>query len=214
MRVHRKCVCSMWDGAPPYYEHMLTTVKPMIQQKIDRIGVIEPGSRRQKPPAIELLLRLRCANPPTMPTVSMAELRDQLREAGLRATGARIAVLRVLRSALSPLSHNDVAEQLVGEPWDRATLYRNLLDIVRSGLARRTDLGDHVWRFELAQSEHDRSEHPHFVCTDCGVVECLPSSAVTMRTVQSAPASFRERKVEVQVRGRCDRCHPRGRKSK
>jgi Fur family transcriptional regulator, ferric uptake regulator len=149
-----------------------------------------------------------------MPIPPMPELRQRLRDAGLRATGARIAVLRVLSAASSPLSHNDVAARLSDEACDRATVYRNLLDIARVGLARRTDLGDHIWRFELAAAEHDRSEHPHFVCTDCGSVECLPAASVSMRAVNSAPASFREKEVEVQVRGRCDRCRPNTRNRK
>lgn len=161
--------------------------------------------------ASKLRLGSRSGTVPTMPSPTLAELRQRLRDAGLRATAARIAVLRVLGSATSPLSHNDVASRLAGEAWDRATLYRNLLDIARAGLARRTDLGDHVWRFELDQTRHDRGEHAHFVCTDCGAVECLPSDAVSMLAVDSSPTSFREKDVEVQVRGRCDRCRPPGR---
>ncbi len=141
-----------------------------------------------------------------MSVSSLNDLRQRLRDAGLRATGSRLAVLRVLLSAESPLSHNDVAEQLVSESWDRATLYRNLLDLVRVDLARRTDVGDHVWRFELTHAKHDRTEHPHFVCTDCGSVECLPASAVAVRASGKIPAALRTKDIEVQVRGRCDQC--------
>src|SRR5438132_6944629 len=106
---------------------------------------------------------------------NLDELRAAVRARGLRATPSRLAVLEVLRASDAPRSHGDVAERLASQPWDRATIYRNLVDLAEAGLARRTDVGDHVWRFEarVPGSEHDTS-HPHFVCIECGSVECLP----------------------------------------
>src|ERR1044072_4695625 len=100
-------------------------------------------------------------------------LRAAVRDAGLRATPSRIAVLHLLRSAGSPVSHSEVVAKLASQPWAPATIYRNLTDLSDVGLARRTDLGDHVWRFEAITS-HQAPAHPHFVCTECGTIECLP----------------------------------------
>src|SRR6188768_3883257 len=99
------------------------------------------------------------------------DLRDAIRGAGLRATPSRIAVLGLLRASDHAVSHGDVADRLSGDPWDRATIYRNLTDLADAGLARRTDLGDHVWRFEAVAAGHGAESHPHFVCTSCGTVE-------------------------------------------
>lgn len=135
-------------------------------------------------------------------------LRDVIRDAGIRATASRIAVLRELRSAKRPVSHAEVVEALDGEPWDRATLYRNLIDLVNVGLARKVELGDRVWRFDGAVSEarHDATLHPHFVCTHCGHVECLPEVAISSNPGGKLPRSVVAREVEVQVRGVCDAC--------
>ncbi len=133
--------------------------------------------------------------------------KDQLREAGLRATASRVAVLSLLHASSSPLSHADVVERLQDGAWDKATLYRNLLDFVRVGLARRSDLGDHVWRFELVTDHsHEPFAHPHFICTDCGDVECMPGLAVALRKREGIPSAVRHREVDVQIRGVCDRC--------
>jgi Fur family ferric uptake transcriptional regulator len=133
------------------------------------------------------------------------ELRTVLRGAGLRATPSRIAVLRLLRASDHPVSHGEVADLLAAEPWDRATLYRNLTDLADAGLARRTDLGDHVWRFEAIAAGHDADAHPHFVCTACGSVECLPDVELALRRTRT-PRAVRARQVEVQLRGLCDAC--------
>ena len=102
------------------------------------------------------------------------------------------------------MSHGNVADRLQSHAWDRATIYRNLIDLAEAGLLRRTDVGDHVWRFEAVSGEHDAA-HPHFVCTECGTVECLPELELAVRRAR-APRAVRQRQVEVHVRGLCDAC--------
>lgn len=132
------------------------------------------------------------------------ELRAAIRARDLRATPSRLAVLALLRSEGAPMSHGDVADRLASEAWDRATIYRNLTDLAEVGLARRTDVGDHVWRFEAVTEGHDTA-HPHFVCTECGTVECMPDLELAIRRAK-APRAVKQRQVEVHVRGLCDAC--------
>lgn len=143
-------------------------------------------------------------------------MRKEVRDSGLKVTLPRLAVLRVLRAAKGPMTHGEVWEALVAQGLDKATVYRNLLDLARVGLARRSDLGDHAWRFEAAKQDsarRDRSshgeavdEHAHFVCNECGTVECLDE--VTVQTTRSTrvPRSLRKQQVEILVKGRCDSC--------
>lgn len=136
-----------------------------------------------------------------MPT-NDKDLRDRLRAAGLRATTARVAVLRALEGRGTPSSHTEVFGDLREDGWDRATLYRNLVDLAEAGLLRRVDLGDHVWRFELVSAPTDaghEADHPHFLCTHCGDVSCLPEVQVS-----GLPAGLGQ--VSVQLRGLCERC--------
>ncbi|MBX7191984.1 MAG: transcriptional repressor [Sandaracinaceae bacterium] len=139
------------------------------------------------------------------------ELKTRLREAGLRATSSRLAVLECMTDAQGPLTHADVCDRLKDAGFDRATVYRNLADLTDAGLLRRSDLGDHLWRFELKgdaeHEEHAEGEvHPHFVCTECGAVACLPDGAVTLAAVKGAPRSLKSGKVDIQVRGACNDC--------
>jgi Fur family ferric uptake transcriptional regulator len=139
------------------------------------------------------------------PKADLETLRTLLRDRGLRATSSRLAVLAHLRGHLGqPMSHAEIAAKLSLGPWDPATIYRNLLDLVEVGLARRTDVGDHVWRFESVDEEH-KDGHPHFVCTGCGVVECLPEMELVLPR-SKFPRAVKHRKVEVQLRGLCDGC--------
>jgi Fur family ferric uptake transcriptional regulator len=139
---------------------------------------------------------------------SLDDLRNQIRNVGLRATAPRIAVLRSLLRVASPQSHADVVERLAPEGWDRATIYRNLTDLTEAGLVRRTDLGDHVWRFELRALRGGRGEadHPHFMCDGCGDIQCLPDATVEIKPARGAPRALHRQRVQIQIRGRCDRC--------
>ena len=146
-----------------------------------------------------------------VPESPLSRLKERLREAGLRATAPRIAVLRSLDAAGRPLSHAELQVSLESDgPWDRATLYRNLADLTEVGLLRRLDLGDHVWRFEArAQAEptdHHPEGHPHFVCTSCGDVQCLDEVALSIGSGENLPKAVKAAAVSIQISGRCDGC--------
>lgn len=133
-----------------------------------------------------------------------ADLKQILRQAGLRATMPRLEVLRRLQSTKAPMSHADLAEELVPLGFDRATVYRNLNDLVENGLATRVDLGDHIWRFEgLLAKDSDGPEHPHFLCNDCGDIVCLPAMDIRLPNKAGRPIGDVQ---DVVLRGRCDSC--------
>ena len=134
-------------------------------------------------------------------------LRDLIRAAGLRVTRARLTVMRLLSHVEGPVSHAEVNASLTGDGWDRATLYRNLIALTDAGLLRRVDVGDHVWRFErVPESGHAHAEHhPHFLCTACGDVACLPELAI-QAPASAVPRALAAGKVSIQLRGLCDEC--------
>lgn len=141
-----------------------------------------------------------------VPELPVELLRRTIRGVGLRSTAPRIAVLKRLMGAGRPVSHSELHEELALEGMDRTTVYRNLVDLTEAGLVERSDLGDHVWRFELKHRPNGQGEnHAHFTCTDCGTVACLESVEVTVGDVK-APKAVGRRKVEVQLRGVCDDC--------
>jgi len=137
------------------------------------------------------------------------EFQALLRAAGLRSTAPRIAVLEYFHEHAGPNSHAELWSALAEKGFDRATIYRILMDLAEADILSRTDLGDHVWRFELKKgvgSVKHTEEHPHFVCVDCGEVSCLPGLSVRLEGQAKAPKSVTKNKVVVQLKGRCDNC--------
>jgi len=140
-----------------------------------------------------------------------AAFKEAIRGAGLRMTSARLAVMKVLMRMRSPVSHAELVSALEGCGFDRATLYRNLVDLTEAGLLERIDLGDHVWRFELRAlggpaKKHGANSHPHFACVDCGQVSCLPEITLKTNSRLKMPKALSEQRVWVQIRGQCDDC--------
>ncbi len=139
-------------------------------------------------------------------TQTLDELKATIRGAGLRSTAPRVAVLKRLLAASTPISHGELVEDLAQEGMDRTTVYRNLVDLTEVGLVQRRDLGDHVWRFELKRGEGEGVRHPHFTCTECGSVACLPEVRLSVKDTKGVPKSLSKQRVEIQLRGQCDEC--------
>jgi len=182
---------------------------PLLQEervpKPELLG-FETGTRRV---LVALKTKMDSMAPPHR-ELTTDKVRERIRAAGLRVTASRVAVVEHLQQARSPMTHAQVFAALAPRGWDRVTLYRNLMDLTEASLLQRTDVGDHVWRFELrgvsGRSEHADVEHPHFVCSDCGEVECLPAGIVRVSGGRGLPRSLHGGALEVQIKGRCDRC--------
>ncbi len=128
--------------------------------------------------------------------------RAVLRDKGLRATPARIAVLNFLNASERPVSHLDATEELEKNGFEKSTVFRALVDLTDAGLLRKMELGDHVWRFErVIEQNGDTNVHPHLLCVDCGTVQCLDEGEVELKAAKSlGPIE------EVLLRGHCKEC--------
>ncbi len=132
-------------------------------------------------------------------------LSERLRATGLKVTPGRVAVMKLLGGTAAALSHAEVVEALGGLA-DRASVFRNLNDLVRVGLLARHDAGDRIWRFRSTEEAAEHRAHPHFLCDDCGTLRCLPDVEVVVRSLDSAPKAVRDARVDIRLSGRCDAC--------
>ena len=138
-------------------------------------------------------------------SLTKTKARALLQERGLRVTAPRLAVLRVLASAKSPLSHTEVLGQLGETDWDPATVYRNLVKLREAGLASVISRAEGIDRYVLADAGDEGHQHPHFLCDDCGRVACLPADITAQMSVDGPWASS-IREAAVQLRGECPDC--------
>jgi Fur family ferric uptake transcriptional regulator len=132
--------------------------------------------------------------------------RDALRNAGLRVTPQRVAVLSALHNARGDhLSADDVWEHLSRSSslLDRSTAYRVLADLTDVGLLTQVRFDDGVARFEVQSRAHH-----HAVCTHCGSTSDLPDELVApLSTSLARHLGFTVSPEErLLVRGTCRKC--------
>lgn len=140
-------------------------------------------------------------------TTSSAWAKETLRASGLRATAARIAVMRRLAEVGVPQSHAEVVEALCDSGFDQSTLFRCLNELADAHLVARLDLGDQLRRFELAKADGaGEAEHAHFMCVDCGKLSCLDGFSVRITPSRGARRAAIGQITEVLLRGRCGDC--------
>jgi Fur family ferric uptake transcriptional regulator len=94
----------------------------------------------------------------------------RLRDAGLRSSAGRGAVVELLAHQRCLLSAQEIAQQLRdrGAAGSQATVYRTLETLYELGLLHRFDAGDGVARFEPADPTGEH--HHHLVDDDTGEV--------------------------------------------
>jgi Fur family transcriptional regulator, ferric uptake regulator len=133
-----------------------------------------------------------------------------LKHSKLRHTPVRAGVLEVLAKAPRPLGAVEILERLPPHT-DAVTVYRTLNTFTRKNVVHRVRGADRVWRYALGDpypSESGMHQHPHFVCEECGKVECLKGARIPDAFVQSlgVPTAYTIRYPEVVLHGLCPKC--------
>lgn len=131
-----------------------------------------------------------------------------LKRSKLRRTPVRAGVLEVLARALRPLGAVEILEKLPPHT-DAVTVYRTLNTFTQKAVLHRVRGEDRVWRYALGDPhEAEAHQHPHFVCEECGKVECLKDSEIPSNFVSSLDVQGRYtvRYPEVVLHGLCPRC--------
>jgi Fur family ferric uptake transcriptional regulator len=140
------------------------------------------------------------------PETAQMSFRQYLRSRGLAFTHQRRLVLDEL---LRRREHFDV-ERLVwrmqrrGVPVSRATVYRTVAHLERSGIIRRIRRRASHAEYEFLGS---RSHHEHLLCEDCGrVIEFCDEDLEAHIQEAARRSGFRMTRHVVQIYGLCSEC--------
>jgi Fur family transcriptional regulator, peroxide stress response regulator len=96
---------------------------------------------------------------------------QRLREAGMRATGPRLAILSFLEAERTHPSAEQIHEALSGDlpSLSLSTVYSTLESFLRAGLVRRVPTPEGRLRVDGTTQDHD-----HAVCRSCGRIFDIP----------------------------------------
>jgi Fur family transcriptional regulator, zinc uptake regulator len=140
--------------------------------------------------------------------VSSSELDFVMRRPRLASANTE-HVLRVLRSAVAPMTAYDILKSIRSErPWAPPTAYRALTRLVDEGRAHRLEsINAYV---ACRHGHHANAAAVIAICSSCGGVNELPEDRL-IEELKSAAGShgFQIDRTVIELTGRCARCASR-----
>lgn len=139
---------------------------------------------------------------------SANDLRDVLKDADLRATVQRVAILDVLRESSEHFSVDEIGERVRERlgTVSLQTVYDTLDVLTSAGLARRIEPAGSPALFESRAADN----HHHVVCRRCGAVEDIDCVAEPAPCLDAAnTAGFVLDEAEITFWGLCPECQKR-----
>ena len=141
-----------------------------------------------------------------MATYSKEDLTIMLKEAELRVTDHRLAVLSYLSKVRQPVTVYEIIEVLrKKENIDQATVYRNLASLHEAGLLRRLDFNHGHAHYEL---ETGRAFY-QLVCSKCETIEKIEGISIedTVKRMLKKSKKFKNTTTHsVEIYGTCKSC--------
>jgi Fur family ferric uptake transcriptional regulator len=137
--------------------------------------------------------------------------RRYLREQGLPVTQQRETIAEVVFAATEHLSVEEIEQKLRerGERIGKATIYRTLEMLVKSGLVEEHDFGEGFKRYEHLFGHKPVREH--LICTECGKVSDIHSpELVRVQEEAARRQGFQAARYRLQIYGLCADCQASG----
>jgi Fur family transcriptional regulator, ferric uptake regulator len=139
--------------------------------------------------------------------------RRYLRQHGLPVTQQREVVADVVFGSTAHLSVEEIEAELKkrGERIGKATIYRTMEILVRSGLVEDHDFGDGFKRYEHLFGHQGGHQHQHLVCTNCrSVTEFRRPEIQRIQDEVARAHGFLPARHRLEVYGLCPDCRAAG----
>lgn len=135
--------------------------------------------------------------------------RCYLREHNLPVTAQRERVAGVILGAHGHFSVEDIERKLRehGTHVGKATVYRTLDLLARSGMITERDFGEGFRRYERVPGQ---PHHEHLICLRCGkVIEFANERLERMKALIAEEYGFRHHHHRLEIFGTCPECQQR-----
>lgn len=136
---------------------------------------------------------------------------EYLAEHGLRRTVQREAIIEAVLATREHFHAEELLDMAkkIEPSVSRATVYRTLPLLVKSGLLRELDLGKDVMFYDPNFVEHPT--HNHLICIDCDkIIEFEDPNMELLENCITRRLGFEPANKHVRIEGRCDELKMRG----
>ena len=140
----------------------------------------------------------------------VTRFQDFLQQQGLKLTSERVALVREIFSTHYHFEADELLFKMKEKAVkiSRATVYRTLELLVKSGMVRRVHLGEDHYHYEHVTGN---SHHDHLICTTCGGVIEFHDEVLEQRQREICEKKkFTPTFHNLQILGLCDSCRKKG----
>ena len=137
--------------------------------------------------------------------MQQGNFQKQLRKIDLKATPARVAVLKLLKETKQPIDVNTIIDKINkwGIKTDPTTVFRIVNKLTERGVVNQIQFQDKKARYELTEREH----HHHFICEDCGEIEDVLADAIpALEREIGRKQGFLVKRHSLEFFGLCSNC--------
>lgn len=138
-------------------------------------------------------------------TIKQHDCKEELREIDLRATPARVAVMRFLEKTSKPVDVNTIINHLSDREvkTNPATVFRIMNTLTQKGITIPIQFQEGKTRYELSKKAH----HHHLICEACGKIEDVSVSIIpTLEKEIQKKQSFLVKRHSLEFFGLCSDC--------
>jgi Fur family ferric uptake transcriptional regulator len=155
-------------------------------------------------------MQVDCIYHNTSPTFMVAffkqhNCKDELQEASLKATPARIAVLKFFELTDRPVDVSAILAHLKEKNIDAdpATIFRMMNDFLQKGITKEVQLEKGKVHYELSS----KGDHHHLICESCGKIEPVEDNFIPeMEKELGAKHKFLIKRHSLEFFGLCANC--------
>lgn len=132
------------------------------------------------------------------------DCKQELRSASLKATPARLGVLKLLETANSPVDVSAMIDYLEKNnvEVDQATVFRIINLFTERGLTKQIHLNEGKFRYELAS----KKDHHHLVCKNCKKIEDIQCPIADIDQEIKEKTQFTVKHHSLEFYGICKIC--------
>lgn len=133
------------------------------------------------------------------------DCKEELNQAELRATPARLAVMNFLENTTQPVDVNSVIDYLNAKriKTDPATVFRIMNMFTQKGITTPVEFQEGKTRYELSNKE----DHHHLICESCGRVEDIEDNVIPVLEEHiKSKHNFTVKRHSLEFFGLCINC--------
>jgi Fur family ferric uptake transcriptional regulator len=139
------------------------------------------------------------------PTPAGLDAAAWLRERGLRVTGGRVAIVKLLDASQVPLTLQQIQERAGEHACDFATVFRFISILEKKGFVEKVAWMDGTMRHELRAN--DAHHHHYLICRSCHKVEPVDDCVVgRLEEELAAKRGYTAIGHSLQLTGVCPSC--------